>query len=399
MLQQRAPLADRLARRADRLGDVLEVRATLDDASAHGDLRLADPLARVVVALVRLVGAGGVADLTLQEALVLLVEVLEALPVRPLSVGVHVHLHDTVAHGLVDVGLLRAGAAMEDEVEGLLDAVAELGRHVLLEGVEQVRLQLHVAGLVHAVHVAEGGGDGELLGDGREGVPDKLHVRSGGVQLGVVHAGVVHAVLDAAGDADLHLQDDLHGRHPLQVLRADANVLLVRLLGEVEHVAGEERLPGRLEVLLVEIEHAVEPGQQLLRAVVRVHQHWDAVGRRHGTHVVRAGHGTEDRGLQHTLLVRQALAREEGRAAFGELHHDGAAELLARLKHRVHRARARAVEGGDRELVLLREVQQGPRGVAGDDARLHALHIPERHGSPKVFGPDAPSLKLADTAT
>mmetsp|Transcript_43753 Transcript_43753/g.115715 ORF Transcript_43753/g.115715 Transcript_43753/m.115715 type:complete len:399 (+) Transcript_43753:317-1513(+) len=398
MLQQRAPLADRLARRADRLGDVLEVRATLDDASAHGDLRLADPLARVVVALVRLVGAGGVADLTLQEALVLLVEVLEALPVRPLSVGVHVHLHDTVAHGLVDVGLLRAGAAVEDEEEWLV-APVELGRHVLLEAIQEVRLQLDVARLVDAVDVAEGGGDGELLGDGGQRLPDLPDLLGRGVELVLRHAGVVHPVLHAAGDADLHLQDDLHGRHPLQVLRADANVLLVRLLGEVEHVAGEERLPGRLEVLLVEIEHAVEPGQQLLRAVVRVHQHWDAVGRRHGTHVVRAGHGTEDRGLQHTLLVRQALAREEGRAAFGELHHDGAAELLARLKHRVHRARARAVEGGDRELVLLREVQQGPRGVAGDDARLHALHIPERHGSPKVFGPDAPSLKLADTAT
>mmetsp|Transcript_43744 Transcript_43744/g.115682 ORF Transcript_43744/g.115682 Transcript_43744/m.115682 type:complete len:398 (+) Transcript_43744:317-1510(+) len=397
MLQQRAPLADRLARRADRLGDVLEVRATLDDASAHGDLRLADPLARVVVALVRLVGAGGVADLTLQEALVLLVEVLEALPVRPLRVGVHVHLDHAGLQRLLDLLLLRAGASVEDEEVRLLLRQDAAG--VPLEVSQELRPEDDVARLVDAVDVAEGGGDGELLGDGGQRLPDLPDLLGRGVELVLRHAGVVHPVLHAAGDADLHLQDDLHGRHPLQVLRADANVLLVRLLGEVEHVAGEERLPGRLEVLLVEIEHAVEPGQQLLRAVVRVHQHWDAVGRRHGTHVVRAGHGTEDRGLQHTLLVRQALAREEGRAAFGELHHDGAAELLARLKHRVHRARARAVEGGDRELVLLREVQQGPRGVAGDDARLHALHIPERHGSPKVFGPDAPSLKLADTAT
>mmetsp|Transcript_87171 Transcript_87171/g.188762 ORF Transcript_87171/g.188762 Transcript_87171/m.188762 type:complete len:381 (+) Transcript_87171:439-1581(+) len=358
--------------------DVLQVLAALDDAGAHGDLRLANPLARVVVALVRLVLTLRVADLPLQVALLRLVEVQETLPVGPLSVRVDVHLHNTVGQGGGDVLLLRAGAAMEDEEVGVL--LASLLLAVLLELLQQLRLQHHVARLVDAVHVAEGRRNRELLRDGIQALVDLVDILRRGVELVLRGVGVVHAVLDTASDADLHLQDLVHGRHPLQVLRADANVLLIRLLGEVQHVRGEERLAVRLEEGLVSLKHAIEPRQQLLRAVVRVHQHRDAVGRRHGTHVVRTGHGTKDRGLQHALLVRQALAREEGRAALGELHHDGAAQLLACLKHGVHRAGARAVEGRDRVVVILRVLQQAPRGIAGEDARLDTRHVPERHG-------------------
>ena len=47
--------------------------------------------------------------LSLKEALVLLIEVLEPVPVGPLGVGVDVHLNHTVAHRLAD--FRRAGAA------------------------------------------------------------------------------------------------------------------------------------------------------------------------------------------------------------------------------------------------------------------------------------------------
>ncbi len=44
------------------------------------------------------------------------------------------------------------------------------------------------------------------------------------------NVGVVNSVFFASGDADLHLQPDLHGGHSLEVLDAGGDVLLVELL-------------------------------------------------------------------------------------------------------------------------------------------------------------------------
>lgn len=66
--------------------------------------------------------------------------------------------------------------------------------------------------------------------------------------------------------------------HALHVLDADLDVLVEGLLREIDHVGGEERLAVGLEVLLVGLEHAVEPGEELLGAVVRVEHHRHAVG-------------------------------------------------------------------------------------------------------------------------
>ena len=114
-------------------------------------------------------------------------------------------------------------------------------------------------GLVHAVHVAKSGGDGEHRRDRVELLVDHPRVGRGGVELGGVDALVVHAVLHAAGDADLHLEDQLHRGHLLEVLGADVDVLLVVLLREVKHVRGEERLAELGKVLLVGLEHAARP--------------------------------------------------------------------------------------------------------------------------------------------
>mmetsp|Transcript_89528 Transcript_89528/g.241833 ORF Transcript_89528/g.241833 Transcript_89528/m.241833 type:complete len:209 (+) Transcript_89528:340-966(+) len=183
----------------------LEVLEGLHDAVAHRLLRAAHPLARVVVALVGLVVTLGVANLALQVALVGLVEVEQTHPVGPLRVRVDVHLHDPGIQGGVDVLLLGAGATVEDEEEGLL--IANLGAEVGLEGGQQLRSELHIAGLVDAVHVAEGGRDGEHRRDRAQLVPDEFHVVLGGVHLVLGRARVVDAILDAAGDTDLHLQD------------------------------------------------------------------------------------------------------------------------------------------------------------------------------------------------
>ena len=66
--------------------------------------------------------------------------------------------------------------------------------------------------------------------------------------------------------------------HALHVLDAELDVLVEGLLGQIDHVGGEEGLAIGLEVLLVGLEHAVEPGEELLGAVVRVEHNGHSVG-------------------------------------------------------------------------------------------------------------------------
>mmetsp|Transcript_16139 Transcript_16139/g.44894 ORF Transcript_16139/g.44894 Transcript_16139/m.44894 type:complete len:254 (-) Transcript_16139:1166-1927(-) len=246
--------------------DILQVLATLGDAARHRYLRLTVPLSWVVEGLVRLVQTLRVSDLALQEQLIILVEVLDACPICPLRVCVHVHFHDAMAQALVNLLLFRARASVEDEVQGLRRLQDVAGMH--LEGAQQLGPEHHIAGLVHAVHVAEGRGDRELLRDGCEGLVDLPDFLRGGVELVLCNARVVDAVFHSAGEADLHLENQIHLRHPLQVLGADADVLFVWFLGEVEHVAREQRLAPGAEEILVVLEHAVEPREQLFRTVV-----------------------------------------------------------------------------------------------------------------------------------
>ncbi len=50
-----------------------------------------------------------------------------------------------------------------------------------------------------------------------------------------------------------------------------------RLLRKVNHVRAEKRLSVLLEVLLISLQHAIEPGEQLLGTVVGVENNRDAI--------------------------------------------------------------------------------------------------------------------------
>lgn len=188
--------------------------------------------------------------------------------VSPLSVGVNVHLDDAVLDSSLDLVLGGTGTTMEDEEEGLLFLATELPFGVGLMLVEQLGVEADVSGLVHAVNVAEGGGDGEVGGDGRESGVDVPNVLGLGVEARIVDVGIVDTVLLAAGDANLHLEPDAKGSHALEVLDAVGDVVLLGLFGEVEHMGGKEGLLMLLEIVLVCFEHAIEPGEKLLGAVV-----------------------------------------------------------------------------------------------------------------------------------
>ena len=118
---------------------------------------------------------------------------------------------------------------VEDEEERLL-AASELLLRVHLVLVEQLGVETDVAGLVHAVHVSERGGDGEVgadLGKASVDVPDVLGL---GVEARVDDAGVVDTILLATSDTDLHLEPEAERGHALEVLDTGLDVLLLGLL-------------------------------------------------------------------------------------------------------------------------------------------------------------------------
>ena len=57
----------------------------------------------------------------------------------------------------------------------------------------------------------------------------------------------MHSFQGSALFTDLHLEPLVDGGHPGEVLDAGCDVLLVLLLGEVQHVRGEQGLAVRLE--------------------------------------------------------------------------------------------------------------------------------------------------------
>jgi hypothetical protein len=65
-------------------------------------------------------------------------------------------------------------------------------------------------------------------------------------------------------DTNFHLEPDPERRRAPELLGADFNVFVLRLLGQVKHVRGEESFAVLLEVLFVGLEHTIEPWEELL---------------------------------------------------------------------------------------------------------------------------------------
>lgn len=94
----------------------------------------------------------------------------------------------------------------------------------------------------------------------------------------------------------------------------------------------EERLAVLLEVGLIGVEHAIEPRQQLLGAVVGVDHNRDTVGRSNGTDVVSSGNSAGNRGSLSVGGVGNTLASPEGGTTLGDLEHDGGLGITGTLK-------------------------------------------------------------------
>jgi hypothetical protein len=181
------------------------------------------------------------------------------------------------------------------------------------------------------VDVAEASGDGEVRADRLEGLDDGQDVLGLGVEGVVVDILVVDTVLLTTGDTDLHLQPLLHGGSTLEVGGGCADVVVDGLLRQVDHVGGPQGLSVQLEVGLIGGEHAVQPWQQLLGAVVGVQDDGDAVDGSDGSDVVSGSDGAGDGGS--LVLVVNALTGEVGSTTLGclpaeRIKHTGQIEFL-----------------------------------------------------------------------
>lgn len=129
-----------------------------------------------------------------------------------------------------------------------------------------------------------------------------------------------------------HLKPLLHGSSTSEVLGGGLDVLLGRLLGKVNHVAGVERLAVELEVFLVGVEQTIQPGEKLLGAVVGVQNDGDTIGRSDAADVVGGGNTTGDGGA--LAIVGQTLTGEVGGTTVGDLEDDRAFLVAGGLERR-----------------------------------------------------------------
>ena len=187
------------------LAGSVEVRKSLLGALGHGLLTLTDPDAGVEELLVGLVSTIGVTDGGHEVVLLVQDVVTDTGQVGVLHVSVDVDLDDTVADGLLVLGLGGARATVEDEEDGLVLLGAGLLLDVGLVLGEQLRVQADVTGLVDTVDVTEASGDGEVGADGGQGVVDGQDVLGLSVEGVVVDILVVDTVLLTTGDTNLLL--------------------------------------------------------------------------------------------------------------------------------------------------------------------------------------------------
>src|SRR5699024_8548744 len=185
-----------------------------------------------------------------------------------LGVGVDVHLDHTVVHCGGDLFGRGAGSAVEHQVERAL--LADLLADLFLDLAEQLRAQLDVPGLVHAVHVAEGqGSQVAALLTGAQRAARGQAVLGGGVELFVDFVG--HTVLFATDAADLHLEQSVRGERELEQFLGNLQVLLQGNGRAVPHVRLEGRQLAGLDLVGLDGQQRADPAVQvLLGAVVGV---------------------------------------------------------------------------------------------------------------------------------
>ena len=127
-----------------------------------------------------------------------------------------------------------------------------------------------------------------------------------------------------------HLEPLLHGSSTLEVLDGGLDVLFDGLLGQINHMAGVERLAVQLEEAFVLVQQSIQPREELLGAVVGVQDDGDTVGGGNAADEMGTSNATGDGRL--LAIVTDALAGEVSSTALGQLQNDGAVLIAGSLE-------------------------------------------------------------------
>lgn len=133
-------------------------------------------------------------------------------------------------------------------------------------------------------------------------------------------------------------------------------------------MAGVEGLAVELEVGLIGIEQTVQPGEQLLGAVVGVKNDGDTVAGGNAADVVGSGNTTGNGGV--LAVVAHTLTGEVGSTTVGQLQDDGAFLVASSLESRDNHRRGGDVDGRDGKVLLLGVFKKTQDVIASDDTSL-----------------------------
>mmetsp|Transcript_7207 Transcript_7207/g.17625 ORF Transcript_7207/g.17625 Transcript_7207/m.17625 type:complete len:365 (-) Transcript_7207:37-1131(-) len=346
--------------------NTLKIFGSLDQTSGHGFFSGTEGGTRIVVLLVGLVISVRVSDLSLEVVVVFGFVSADSVPECPLGIGIDVHLDDSSFDGVLDVLDRGTRSTVEDELHFLLVSALELLGKVLLGVVEDDRLEVNVSRSVNSVDISErsGASEGGVLDLGKlfVGVPDFLGL---GVKTVGVDVSVINTIFLSSGDTEFELEKDVELGEFLHVFLADANVLFEGFLGKIKHVRGEKRFSVLLVVILVGLEHTVEPREKLLGTVIGMENNRDSVVLGDGTDVHGQGNGTSG----STVGALDSLSEKEGSSSIGTLDDDGTLGLSGGFHAGVGSGRTGTVHSRNGVAVSTSMVQKLDKVVTGDNTR------------------------------
>jgi hypothetical protein len=166
--------------------ELLHGHATTFD---HGFLCLADPHSGVIKFLVGLIWACGVSNLTLQVVMLILFKCAQTIPVCPLSVGINVHLDNTMFNRTLDLVIGGTGSTVHYQEDGLVLFTSQLFLGVSLVFSKAFGLEGDISWLVHSMDVSKCSGNGEHVANFGELVIDGIDLFRAGVQLFGINCG------------------------------------------------------------------------------------------------------------------------------------------------------------------------------------------------------------------
>ena len=119
----------------------------------HALFRLANPHTRVIVLLVWCILRLGISNLSLKVVVIGGNEFAHSVPVRPLGIGVDVHLDSAGVDGSMDFLVSRSRTSVHHEEDRFVGvaSVTELGLRVVLVLRKALRREFHVSWLVLSI--------------------------------------------------------------------------------------------------------------------------------------------------------------------------------------------------------------------------------------------------------